>query len=68
MDWRPLLRKRHGPRMVRRTLFSRCFPLAPWVVDGRANGRKASLCREKGDFFGKRMTKNAKNSRFGLLF
>lgn len=50
MDWRPLLRKRHGPRMVRRTLFSRCFPLAPWVVDGRANGRKASLCREKGDF------------------
>ena len=50
MDWRPLLRKRHGPRMVRRTLFSRCFPLAPWVVDGRTNGRKASLCREKGDF------------------
>lgn len=50
MDWRPLLRKRHGPRMVRRTLFSRCFSLAPWVVDGRANGRKASLCMEKGDF------------------
>lgn len=39
-----------GPRMVRRTLFSRCFSLAPWVVDGRANGRKASLCMEKGDF------------------
>lgn len=39
-----------GPRMVRCTLFSRCFSLAPWVVDGRANGRKASLCREKGDF------------------
>lgn len=59
MDWRPLLRKRHGPRMVRRTLFSRCFSLAPWVVDGRANGRKASLCMEKGDFSYKITLKSA---------
>ena len=51
-EWTGVLfcEKDTGPRMVRRTLFSRCFPLAPWVVDGRTNGRKASLCREKGDF------------------